>query len=73
VTKNEFARLVRDDIGLDVDADDLDRGFDELDGWDSVHLLAMAMMLERRTGAAIALPDVLQARNLASIYELVNR
>lgn len=73
MTKTEFARLVRDDIGIDVGADELDRSFDELDGWDSVHLLAMAVTLERTTGTTIALPDVLQARNLASIYELVNR
>jgi acyl carrier protein len=73
VTKTEFARLVRDDVGIDVGVDDLDRSFDELDGWDSVHLLTMAVTLERTTGATIALPDVLQARNLASIYELVSR
>jgi acyl carrier protein len=73
VTRTEFASLIRDDIGIDVGADDLDRSFDELAGWDSVHLLAVTVTLERTTGVTIDLPDVLRARNLASIYELVNR
>ena len=67
---DEFVTLVRDEIGLPVSAGDVNLAFDRLPGWDSVLLLRLVTVLERETGRGISSPDVLQAPNLARIYDL---
>jgi hypothetical protein len=66
----DFAALVRDEIGLPVTEQELGRGLDQIDGWDSVHLLTLVTVLERETGQSVALPDVLEAGSLREIFEL---
>ncbi len=70
-TVDEFMALIRDELGLPVSTDDVGRGFDELPGWDSVYLLRLLTVLERETGRALSMPDVLDATSLGSVYELV--
>jgi acyl carrier protein len=65
---HEFLTFVQDEIGLAVTDTDAHRNLDEIPGWDSVHLLWILTALERRTGRAISLPDVLEAANLEQIY-----
>ncbi|MEN3362551.1 MAG: hypothetical protein V7637_6533 [Mycobacteriales bacterium] len=67
---DDFVTLVREEIGLPVDPADLDRHFDEIPGWDSVHLLRLLTALEKKTGRRISLPAVLEASSLESIYTL---
>lgn len=69
-TVDEFLVLLRDDLGLPVTADDLDRPFDELPGWDSVHVLTLLSALERRLGHAVPFADALAAANLGDMYRL---
>jgi acyl carrier protein len=69
-TIEEFVELLRDQFGLHVTSDDVDKSFDELPNWDSLHLLWLVMLLERRTGREISMPDVLEAPNLKHIYTL---
>ncbi|PPK71405.1 phosphopantetheine-binding protein [Actinokineospora auranticolor] len=71
MTTAEFVRIIRDEIGLDVRADDLDRDLDEVRDWDSVHLLALAISLEKHSAARVSLPDLLEARTLGAIHGLV--
>jgi acyl carrier protein len=66
----DFAALLRDEIGLAVTEQELDRGLDQIDGWDSVHLLTLVTVLERETGQSVALPDVLEAGSLREIFGL---
>ncbi|MGP4043538.1 phosphopantetheine-binding protein [Streptomyces sp. 2A115] len=73
LTKGDFADLVRDEVGIDVAEGDLGRGFDELPGWDSVHLLSLLVLLEKELGNQLSLPDFLEAGSLDSIYEMVTR
>jgi acyl carrier protein len=67
---DDFVALVRDELGLPVTAADAGRSFDELPGWDSVHLLWLLTTLERETGRQLSLPDVLEAGSLAQIHAL---
>ncbi|MBT2210867.1 MULTISPECIES: acyl carrier protein [Actinomadura] len=67
---DDFVALVRDELGLPVTSETVGTGFDELPGWDSVHLLALMVVLERETSRPISLPDLLEAPSLAGIYEL---
>ena len=67
-TIEDFVGLVQDELGLEVSVADLARSLDEVPGWDSLHLLALATVLERRTGRRIGLPDLLEAGSLHGIY-----
>lgn len=70
MTIEDFVRIVRDELGLDVSADGLDAAFAEVPGWNSVHLLRLVALLERETGRAVSVPDVLAAPTLGSVYKL---
>jgi acyl carrier protein len=67
---DDLVVLVRDQLGLPVTADDITRDFDQLPGWDSVYLLHLATLLEQTTGRAMSLPTLLDARNLAAVYQV---
>jgi acyl carrier protein len=69
-TLDDFIDLVGEQIGLPVTAADADRPLDEISGWDSLHLITLVSLMERRTGRAVSLPAVLAAGNLTEIYEL---
>jgi acyl carrier protein len=70
---DDFVALLRDDLGLDVTRADLDAEFDAVPGWDSVHLLQLLQLLERDTRHSLSLPEMLEAPNLARVYELAVR
>ncbi|MFE0777757.1 phosphopantetheine-binding protein [Streptomyces sp. NPDC058861] len=72
-SRQEFADLVRDEIGIDVTEAELDLPLDALTGWDSVHLLSLLVLLEKETGRPLSLPDFLDAGSLAAIHEAVAR
>jgi acyl carrier protein len=72
-TIDDFLELVCDEVGLPVGTEHLESTFDEVPGWDSLHLLTLMMALERRTGRAIPMPDLLEAPSLGHIYRLAVR
>ena len=68
-----FVALLREEVGLPLEAADLGRPFDQLEGWDSVHLLTLLTALERATGHRISLPDALEAPSLEHLYAVAVR
>ena len=66
----DFVTLVREELDLPITAEDACREFDEIPGWDSIHLLWLIAILEQKTGRGISVIDVLEAPNLEYIYEL---
>ncbi|WP_030912403.1 acyl carrier protein [Streptomyces sp. NRRL F-5126] len=71
ISIDEFVSIVRDELGLPLTAEDVDLSFDELPGWDSVQMLWLLTILERRTGKSLSLPDMLEAPSLAALYKIV--
>ncbi|MET9352428.1 acyl carrier protein [Streptomyces sp. NPDC006617] len=69
-TVDDFVALVCDEVGIQIAAEDLDTGFDQVPGWDSVHLLTLMMALERSTGRRVSMPDLLEAQSLGHVYRL---
>ncbi|MET8044702.1 acyl carrier protein [Micromonospora sp. NPDC005215] len=67
---DDLVTLIRDEIGLPIDAGDAGRSFDEVPGWDSVHMLWLASALERATGRSISLVNLLEAQSLTDVYAL---
>ena len=66
----DFVALLRDELGMDVTAADVGKGFDELPDWDSAHLLWLLTALEREVGGRMSLPELLEAGSLKEIYAL---
>jgi acyl carrier protein len=69
----DFLILVHNELGLKVSRDDAGMSLDQVQGWDSVHLLSLLTALENRTGQRIHLPDMLQAGTLVEIYDVAVR
>ena len=69
-TMDDFLALLREDMGIPLTAEDTGLPLDEVAGWDSLHLLSLLTLLERRTGRGVPLADVLEAETLKDIYRL---
>jgi len=67
---DDFVALLCDELGLPVTVEDVGRQFDEIPGWESMHLLWLVTILEQKTGRSITVPDLLEAPNLEYIYAL---
>jgi acyl carrier protein len=68
----DFLALIRTELGLPVTEEDATRDLYEVAGWDSLHLLWLVTALEQRTGRTASVVDLIDARNLSSIYHLVS-
>jgi len=73
ITIDDFISVLRDDMGLRVTEQDAGQRLDQVEGWDSVHLLSLLTLLESRTGRSLSLADVLDAESLQEIYTLAVR
>ncbi|WP_058042451.1 hypothetical protein [Streptomyces roseifaciens] len=71
MTEAEFLTLLDEDLGLRLSVEDLSRDVDTLLHWDSMHLVRLLSVLERRTGKSIALNSLLEARTLNQARKLV--
>jgi acyl carrier protein len=69
-TIDDFLALLQDEMGLPVTSDDTAVSLDQVAGWDSVHLLTLLTLIERRTGRGLRLADALEAGSLREIYAL---
>ncbi|MET7422807.1 acyl carrier protein [Dactylosporangium sp. NPDC005555] len=72
-TIDDFLLLVETELGLRVSAQEAARSFDQLAGWDSMHLLTLIAAVERSSGRQMSLARVLEAANLEEIYLLAAR
>ncbi|GGV35604.1 MULTISPECIES: phosphopantetheine-binding protein [Streptomycetaceae] len=68
----DLITVAADELGLDIAPQDATVDFDELPGWDSLHLLTLLTALERTTGRRLSLPDLLEARTIAEIFEIAS-
>ncbi|MFE5487736.1 acyl carrier protein [Streptomyces sp. NPDC056527] len=67
---DDFLSLVHSEIGLSLTPATVGAGFDELPGWDSLHLLTLLTAIERETGQRVPMAQVLESTSLRDIYTL---
>lgn len=70
-TVDDFLALLRDELGLPVTAHDLNLDLHDVAGWDSVQLLLLLTLMERRYQRSLPLAEAIEARTLAAIYALL--
>ncbi|MFD7451632.1 phosphopantetheine-binding protein [Kitasatospora sp. NPDC059827] len=66
----ELITVAATELGLPLGPEDAEVDFDDLPGWDSLHLLSLLTALERLSGRRLSLPDLLDARTLAEIHRI---
>lgn len=64
----EFLAILRDELGLQVSTQHAGLKLDQVADWDSVYLLSLLTILERRTGRSLQLADMLEAATLEEMY-----
>lgn len=71
MTRTEFISLVRDELDLPLESHDLERDFDQVVRWDSMHLLRLVAALEAETGTRLRIGQLMTDRSLGAIYSRV--
>jgi acyl carrier protein len=71
MTKDDFIGIVRDELDLPLESEDIDRDFDQVVTWDSMHLLRLIAALETETGTRLKIGQLMSDRSLSAIYERV--
>ncbi|MFJ9697876.1 acyl carrier protein [Kitasatospora sp. NPDC101183] len=69
---DDLITLIQDELGLPIDTGDAESSFDDVPGWDSVHLLWLLTALERETGRSVPLAALLEAPSLRAVYDLAS-
>ncbi|SDD96698.1 acyl carrier protein [Actinokineospora iranica] len=71
MTETEFIDLVGAESGLPLTVADLATGFDDLPGWDSVHLLKVLSALETERGITLRVAELLSTKSLGDLHRAV--
>ncbi|MFG2648278.1 acyl carrier protein [Streptomyces sp. NPDC048436] len=67
-TPDDYLGILRDLVGFPVTPEELGTPFDQLNGWDSVHLLKLVTVIERETQVRLPVTRVLEARSLNEVF-----
>ncbi|MCX4748919.1 phosphopantetheine-binding protein [Kitasatospora sp. NBC_01287] len=71
ITETDFIRIVRDELALPLNGNDLDGDLDGVVSWDSLHMLRLVSAVERETGKRVPVGRLLADRSLRAIYNRV--
>ncbi|HET8642271.1 MAG TPA: acyl carrier protein [Pseudonocardiaceae bacterium] len=73
LSKDDFIRLVRDELRLPLANPDLENAFDLRVNWKSIHVVRLAVALEKRTGRKIPVTSLFKVDTIEAIYDLANQ
>jgi acyl carrier protein len=68
ITEADFIRIVRDELALPLNGNDLEGDLDGVVSWDSLHMLRLVAAVERETGRRVPVGRLLADRSLRAIY-----
>jgi acyl carrier protein len=71
MTVDDFIRIVRDELDLPLNGNELDEDLDGVVSWDSLNMLRLVTAVERETGNRIPIGRLLADRSLRAIYQRV--
>jgi acyl carrier protein len=67
----DLVDLIQDVLELPITEEDINTNFDDLGGWDSLHLLRLITSIESQIGKRVSVPAMMKARNIREIYESI--
>lgn len=71
ISKEEFVAILDEELGFAISGDDLQSDVGNLIGWDSVMLLRVQVVFEKKLDRRISLPRLLEARTMAAVFDVV--
>jgi acyl carrier protein len=71
ISRNDFIRIIRDELKLPLANADLESDFDQVVSWRSIHVVRLAVLLEKRTGRRIPVSALFEERTPSGIYSLL--
>jgi acyl carrier protein len=71
ISRTDFISLIRDELKLPLANADLESDFDQRLSWRSIHVVRLAVQLEKRTGRKIPIADLFDETTPAGIYDLM--
>lgn len=75
ITRDDFIRIVRDELALPLNGADLEaelEGGDRRMSWDSLHMLRLVAAVEKQTGQRVPVGRLLEDKSLGAIYAKVS-
>jgi acyl carrier protein len=73
ISKEEFLAILDEELGFAISAEDLKADVGNLAGWDSVMLLRVLLVFEKKLNRRISLPRLLEARTMAAVFEVMEK
>jgi acyl carrier protein len=73
ISKEEFVAILDEELGFTISATDLKADVGNLTGWDSVMLLRVQVVFEKKLNRRISLPRLLEARTMAAVFEVMEK
>ena len=70
ISKDDFIRVVRDELKLPLGNADLESDFDQVVHWRSIHVVRLVVALEKKTGRRVPVSSLFRERTTAGIYAL---
>lgn len=70
ITKDDFIRIVRDQLRLPLANSDLANDFDQPVTWRSIHLVRLFVAMEKHTGRKVPVARLFQERTVGGIYSV---
>lgn len=70
LTQTDFISIVRDQLRLPLANADLERDFDQVVNWRSIHLVRLFVAVEKRTGLRVPVARLFEERTVRGIYTL---
>jgi acyl carrier protein len=71
ISRTDFISLIRDELKLPLADPDLESDFGQQLSWRSIHVVRLAVALEKRTGRKIPIADLFDESTPAGIYDLL--
>jgi acyl carrier protein len=71
ISQEEFVAILDEELGFTISGDDLKADVGHLIGWDSVMLLRVQLVFEKKLNRRISLPRLLEARTMGAVFEVM--
>ena len=71
ITRQDFIRIVRDELALPLSDADLQTDLDQVVNWKSVQIVRLIVALEKETGQRVPVSRLMEQQTLAGMYAAV--
>jgi len=71
LSRNDFVQLLDEELGLTLTLDDLDKEMTHLAEWDSIQLLRLHGVIEKKTGRQLPMSALFSLHSLGAVHSFL--